>query len=101
MLQPNTRPQVNLILTMMMLELNLPEVKSKESVESLTNDCTFCEEFGQQHPQSPTPIQIPLCIPDISSPPLSKRVIYSESNYRGDHEFYILPLLQSDSAIHI
>ena len=27
MLQPNTSPQLNLILTMMMLELNLPEVK--------------------------------------------------------------------------
>jgi hypothetical protein len=85
----NTNTQVNLILTMMMLGLNLPEVKRKESVESTIKNCTYCAEFRRQNPQRPTPIQIPLCIPDISLPPLSKRLAYSESNYRGDH--IILP----------
>ncbi len=64
-------------------------------------NCTFCAEFGWQIPQTPTPTQISLCLPDISSPPLSKRVIYSESNYRGDHEFFLLLPLQSNSSIHI
>ncbi len=84
-----------------MLGLNLPEVKWKESVESTTKNCTFCAETGRQIPQTPTPKQIPLCLPDISLPPLSKRVIYSESNYRGDHKFFLPPPLQSNSSIHI
>jgi hypothetical protein len=100
-LHPNTNPQVNLILTMMMFGLNLPEVKWKESLESTTKNCTCCAEFGRQNPQSPTPIQISLCIPDISSPPLSKRLVYSKSNYRGDHKFFLLTPPQSNSSIHI
>ncbi len=67
----------------------------------MMKNCTYCAEFGRQNPQSPTPIQIPLCIPDLSLPPLSKRLVYSESNYRGDHEFFLLPLPQSNSSIHI
>jgi hypothetical protein len=38
----------------------------------MTKNCTYCAEFGRQNPQSSTLIQIPLCIPDISLPPLAK-----------------------------
>jgi hypothetical protein len=59
------------------------------------------QNLGGKKSQSPTPTQIPLCIPDSSSSPLSKRLIYSESKYRGDHEFLLLLPPQSNSSIHI
>jgi hypothetical protein len=75
--------------------------KWKESLESTMKNCIYCAKFRRQNPQSPTPIQIPLCIPDISLPPLRKRLVYSESNYTGDHKFFLLPLPKSNSSIHI
>ncbi len=67
----------------------------------MMKNCTYCAEFGRQIPQTPTPMQIPLCILDISLPPLSKRLVYFESNYSGDHEFFLPLPLQSNSSIHI